>query len=97
MAAGTAPIRLRPPLARADIDWPRLYREGLRVRLGPGEGPEASGFVVPFSAEEDLVVLLLPCRRGLPGYARELLLEAAGLARHTLRLWAWVQELGRKG
>ncbi len=80
-------------LARVDIDWPRLYREGMRVRVGPGEGAEASGFVVPFAADEDLLVLLIPCRRGITGHVRELLLQTAALARHGLGLWTWLQSL----
>ncbi len=96
MATVTEPSTRRPSrLARADIDWPRLYREGLRVRVGPGEGAEASGFVVPFAADEDLLVLLIPCRRGITGHVRELLLQAAALARHGLGLWTWLQGAGK--
>lgn len=78
-------------MARATIDWPRLYREGLRVRVGPGPGAEASGFVVPFGPEEDCLVLLIPCRRGITGHVQKLILEMASLARHGLGLWAWLQ------
>lgn len=96
MATATDPGTGRAPrLARAAIDWPRLYREGLRVRVGPGAGAEASGFVVPFAAEEDLLVLLIPCRRGITGHVRELLLQTAALARHGLGLWTWLQGLGK--
>lgn len=84
-----------PRLARTDIDWSRLYREGLRVRVGPGEGAEASGFVVPCAADEDLLVLLIPCRRGITGHVRELLLQTAALARHGHGLWTWLQSLGK--
>ncbi len=95
MTTATAPGTGRAPrLARADIDWPRLYREGLRVRVGPGAGAEASGFVVPGAAEEDLLVLLIPCRRSLTGSMRELLLQTAALARNGRGLWTWLQRIG---
>lgn len=85
----------RPPLARASIDWPQLYREGFRLQLGAGELPEVSSFVVPFESGRDLIVLLVPCRRQLTVHGRALLLQGAGLARNGLGLWTWLQSLGR--
>jgi hypothetical protein len=85
-----------PRLARTGVDWARLYREGLRVRARPGAGPEVSGFVAPFTADHDLVVLLIPCTRGLTGAGRTLLVEAADAARHAGGLWTWLQKLGRR-
>jgi hypothetical protein len=84
----------RRRLVRADTDWARLYREGMRMRLGPDDLSEASAFIAPFEADRDLVVLLIPCRRVVTGRLREVLLQAASLAQN-LGLWAWLQQLGR--
>lgn len=72
-------------LARSEVDWARLYREGLRVPLGGGKA--ASTFVVP-GATEDLVVLLVPVEQTASGQARDLLAKARDL-------WQWFNTLRR--
>lgn len=72
-------------LARADVDWARLYREGLRVPLGGGRA--AATFVVP-GASEDLVVLLVPVEKDASGQARDVLAKARDL-------WQWFSTLRR--
>lgn len=86
----------RARLARADIDWGRLYREGFRLQVGAGELPEVSSFVAPFDHGREVIVLLIPCRKSMTGPVRDLLLQAAGMARNGLGLWTWLQQLGRQ-
>jgi hypothetical protein len=69
-------------MQRDGVDWAQCYREGMPTPVGGG-----SAFVVPFSAEQDLVVLMVPVDRAATGQARADLARSLTLLRHGQALW----------
>lgn len=67
---------------RLEVDWGRLLREGMRVRLGPPlPVGEATLLVAPVSKQQDVIVLMIPVPHGRTERIRDQLLEFWVMAR----------------
>lgn len=77
--------------ARAAIDWRRLHDEGARVTFGSDTRDAAGVFVVPFDAQYDAVVLVLPCARALTDQVRSAVVHVAECLRAAGGVWAWLR------